>query len=258
MPIEKRIPGYYLDPHVHTRYSREGSNYSPKEAILKAREIGLDGLGIAEHYDIKGARIALDEAAKLGFLIVPCVEYAAFNFSGELPFPFHLAHIVGVGIDPDLVKEDWKELIGRSVDQTVDYIHERKGLAIAAHVQPIPGYSSLSRKEFLSQMASEHPFDGVEAVSARGIYNQLVDDANDHQVPVIGSGDGHTLDQIGGAGIIIPPNIQIGDWHDVVEAIRRKNIQTFRRDLSPEQLRSSKAKFLILQVLASMKRKASR
>jgi hypothetical protein len=46
-----------LDLHVHTTFS-DGDN-SPEEMVARARELGLGGIGIADHDEVGGIPVAM-------------------------------------------------------------------------------------------------------------------------------------------------------------------------------------------------------
>jgi len=66
------------DLHVHT--DRSDGSYSPKEAVLVARERGLGYIGIVDHDITEGLEEAIAYGLRLGVTVVPGVEISAYDF----------------------------------------------------------------------------------------------------------------------------------------------------------------------------------
>src|SRR5260221_3569328 len=94
--IEK--PYSEFDLHGHTKYNafNEFVNYSPEEAILRAKEVGLDGIAITAHDTVKGLDEALNIAAREGIVLVPGVEISS-------RIGLRTPHILALGITPEVV-----------------------------------------------------------------------------------------------------------------------------------------------------------
>lgn len=84
-----------FDLHGHTKYSAfpTAINYSPEEAVVKTKEVGLDGIAITGHDTIKGLNEGLDAATKHGVIVIPGIEITSRTGS-KTP------HILALGIDP--------------------------------------------------------------------------------------------------------------------------------------------------------------
>ncbi len=80
-----------IDLHVHTNYS-DGFN-SPKELIDKAKNKGIDVLGISDHDNLAGIEEATEYGKKVGVEIIPGVEISSDIMDREI-------HILGYFVEP--------------------------------------------------------------------------------------------------------------------------------------------------------------
>jgi fructose-1,6-bisphosphatase/inositol monophosphatase family enzyme/predicted metal-dependent phosphoesterase TrpH len=81
------------DLHVHT--SRSDGSYSPKEAVLLAKERGLDYIGIVDHDTTEGLEEAIGLGLRLGVAVVRGIEISAYDFKRG-----RKAHLLGYNFDP--------------------------------------------------------------------------------------------------------------------------------------------------------------
>ena len=103
-----------IDPHVHSEGSYDG--HEPVELILEhAAEIGLDAVVITDHDVIRESRRAAEIAAEFGLIGIPGVEVSTAH-----------GHLLAVGVDRMPPR-------GREYAETVEWIHERGGVAIVPH-----------------------------------------------------------------------------------------------------------------------------
>ncbi len=66
----------YIDLHTHTIYSDGG--LTPNGLIVKAKEIGLKAVAIADHDNVAATEVALIKGAELGIEVVPAIELTAY------------------------------------------------------------------------------------------------------------------------------------------------------------------------------------
>src|SRR3990167_9215331 len=87
-----------LDLHGHTWYSAypEFLSYGPREALIRAKEVGLDGIALTGHDTVEGIDEALNEAARHGLILVPGIEITS-------RIRLRIPHILGLGILPETV-----------------------------------------------------------------------------------------------------------------------------------------------------------
>ncbi|MGA2545869.1 MAG: PHP domain-containing protein [Rectinemataceae bacterium] len=76
------------DLHVHT--SRSDGSYSPREAVLMARERGLNYLSLVDHDRTEGIGETIALGRQLGVTLVPGAEISAYDFKRR-----RKAHLLG-------------------------------------------------------------------------------------------------------------------------------------------------------------------
>jgi predicted metal-dependent phosphoesterase TrpH len=125
------------DLHVHTTYSKD-SLITPKDLIYFAKKRGLNAVAVTDHNQLEGA---YKIAKETDFLIIPGMEISSSD-----------GHIVALNV---------KELIpkGFCAAETVDQIHEARGVAIACH--PYVYFKGCLRDKVCAT------FDAIEVINAR-------------------------------------------------------------------------------------------
>ncbi len=76
------------DLHVHT--SRSDGSYTPRQAVLMAKERGLDYVGVVDHDTTEGLEEAVALGPRLGVVVVPGVEISAYDYKRK-----RKAHLLG-------------------------------------------------------------------------------------------------------------------------------------------------------------------
>ncbi len=66
----------FIDLHTHTIYSDGG--LTPNGLIVKAKELGLIAVAIADHDNVAATEVALIKGAELGIEVVPSIELTAY------------------------------------------------------------------------------------------------------------------------------------------------------------------------------------
>lgn len=82
--------GGMVDLHVHTTFS--DGDMTPEEMVYAARDMGLAGVGIADHDEIGGVAVAIEAAGSDGFEVVPAVELSTSDGKTDV-------HVLGYMID---------------------------------------------------------------------------------------------------------------------------------------------------------------
>ncbi|MBD3263306.1 PHP domain-containing protein [Candidatus Woesearchaeota archaeon] len=173
-----------LDLHVHTKYSNDGFE-EIVDLIKKAKKIGLDGFAITDHDTVAGLKEAKKLADKENFLIIPGIEIASKD-----------GDIVALGINKKIPKN-------LSAKKTINKIHEMGGIAIAAHP-----FGMLYHRNSVGILASELPFDAVEAINSRCYSANNIAQKID-KTKIAGS-DAHIKEELGRAYTLVnaKPNIK--------------------------------------------------
>jgi len=103
-----------IDTHVHSDESYDG--HEPVELILEhAAEIGLDAVVITDHDVIGESKRAAELASEYGLIGIPGVEVSTAH-----------GHLLAVGVERMPPRR-------RPYDETIEWIHERGGVAIVPH-----------------------------------------------------------------------------------------------------------------------------
>ncbi len=165
-----------LDLHIHSGYSRDASA-SAVEIVKRCKALGLDGVAITDHNEIKGSLEAYALAASEGVIVVRGVEVSADE-----------GHVLALGVS---------ELIprGLSVRDTVDKIRAAGGIAVAAHPGRFPSGIGMKR-------AMTMDFDGIETLnggSSRRSNRRAGEVAHRRRLPATGGSDAHGIEQMGKA-----------------------------------------------------------
>lgn len=173
-----------LDLHVHSLFSH-CSISQPEDVILRCVKLGLGGVCIMDHNDIRGSVDAAACAEDLRrrrlipeeFIVIPGVEINSNS-----------GHIGALFVDQAFPQ-------GLSPEETVRLVHESGGLAIAVHP-----YHSTGIKDAVF----DAPFDAVEvecgAVFGAKLVKQNCDLAHNSRfadMAKFGTSDAHYIDGIG-------------------------------------------------------------
>ena len=187
-----------FDLHIHSYYS-DGVN-SPQEIIGYAKKIGLSGIAITDHNEIKGTLEAL-KFQEENFLVVPGLEISSLD-----------GHLVALGIK-EIIPRD------RSAEETIEKIHELGGIAIAAHP-----YDFLRRG--VGDLIFSLDFDAVEVENGHTLrrYKNPFLAAKEKNLPITGGSDAHCLEEMSSVFIEIPEKYQ-----DPLEAIKNQEVEVISR-----------------------------
>lgn len=112
-----------VDLHVHTTAS--DGTLSPEEVVREAYEIGLAGVGIADHDTIDGLVPAMNAGNKLGIVVVPGVEINTDYGKDEL-------HMLGYYIDPNsaYIRERLQQLRSARADRAAKIVDKLKAIGV--------------------------------------------------------------------------------------------------------------------------------
>lgn len=202
-----------IDCHSHSAFSPTLKGFigsdgeaGVKEMFRTARERGLDGLLITNHDNFGPIDAVLEAAGKEGVYTLPAIEVSSRD-----------GHIIGIfprELTNGEVKEkfavgDDRSFPDVSAEETVKYVHELNGVAIAAH----PYFETVGLgKEKFTGLAEK--FDGMEQFDGTA---GLAD---------IGSSDSHTVNGIG-AGFTLLPKRYLKEG-GLPKAVRERRCESYR------------------------------
>ena len=179
------------DLHVHTCYSNDGRT-TMEELVEYAERFGIGCIAVTDHNSFEAYGQLKDNGR---VIIIPAEEVSSAE-----------GHIVALGIDR-LIPRD------KSIQETIDLIHEAGGYAFAAH--PYRWWSGLGEKNTLA-----YPFDGIEARNGRSTpsgnrRSQRL--AARIGKPISAGSDAHTPRHIGEGYVEVTDDLRT--WQEVVEYI---------------------------------------
>ncbi len=188
-----------IDLHVHSNFSRD-SQSSPKNIIRTAKKIGLSGLSITDHNEIKAFEQVKEFASEHNIILIRGSEISTTK-----------GHLLALGIDQKIERN-------LSPERTLELISDAGGICIIAH--PFRKKTGIGEKDARILNA-----DAIETINAR-----LHNASNDHAIvlakerglPAAGGSDSHKLDTIGRAWTEFSDNISTEE--ELLEEIRRGNI----------------------------------
>ncbi|MEM2918362.1 MAG: PHP domain-containing protein [Candidatus Altiarchaeota archaeon] len=181
-----------FDIHIHSNYS-DGVN-SPEEIVRYAKKIGLSGIAITDHNEIRGSLKAMKFQDK-NFNVIPGIEISAIE-----------GHILAL-----YVKEKISALL--SAEETIEIIHKLGGIAIAAH--PYDFFRGGVR-----DLIFKLKFDAIEIENGHTLYStKKPSEIKKSNLPLVGGSDAHSLDEIGSVSILVPEN------ENLVDAIKNNSVE---------------------------------
>jgi len=201
------------DLHVHTCLSPCADEQMQATAIVKrARTMGLDMIGICDHNSAENVAAVVKAGLREGLSVIAGMEItsreeahilAFFETEGDLMRMQDLVYenLSGENYEesfgPQTVVDEWDRVVGTnrrlligatalSVEQVVDAIHERGGLAIASHVDR-ERFSLIGQFGFIPKGLR---LDAVEVSRPSSM-------AQGYGYPVVVFSDAHFLEDIG-------------------------------------------------------------
>jgi predicted metal-dependent phosphoesterase TrpH len=173
-----------IDCHCHTVYSKHwfwgfDALNTPDEMIRAAVKRGLDGLAVVDHNNVRGSLIARQVAKRYRFTILTGTEIK--TATGDL---------IGLGLTEDIPMR-------LSVEETVEMIHDKGGIAVAPHP-----FSNVFFRECIGVEASKA--DAVEVFNAtlsRMSNNKALMLSKKFKLGRTAGSDAHSINDVGNAGI---------------------------------------------------------
>jgi predicted metal-dependent phosphoesterase TrpH len=195
-----------VDFHVHTCGSHD-SGMDPRLVLLRARQVGLDGMAVCDHDTVDAALELAAEAARAARTPGPKAGRPGPHRTSD---PAGFLVIVGEEIrtaEGEIIGYFLHETIppGLTPEATIDRIREQGGIVCVPHPFDRFRRSPLSRAA-LGRIADR--VDAIEGLNARNLL--FADDAKarrwalERGVPVLAGSDAHTYREIGLARTQLP------------------------------------------------------
>jgi len=175
-----------IDIHIHTRQFSADSSIDPEEAIIKAKELGLDGICFTDHN--KGWDIGEIERLRTKF------SYPLFS---GVEIDTVEGHVLVFGVDINVEGP-------LRISKLREIITQAGGFMIAAH--PLKGYRviNLADLNLSPEQAAQRPM--MRHVDAIEVLNGKCNDRENSQAGEVarilnlsatGGSDAHSVDEIG-------------------------------------------------------------
>ena len=197
----------FIDGHVHSNYSPD-STVRPLEIIRRAKEIGLNGVAIADHNEIQGNLEAAEN--DLDIIVIPAIEVTAGENAKHEQIG---AHILCYFNESGLLKKFYDDVVlpnkshrafGRlklTVEEIIENVKKYGGIAIAPHpfVMAFTGIGHWLSPDIIQDI------DAVEVINsyiAKSANIKAIEFSRSNNKIVTAGSDAHTLKEIGGAVMI--------------------------------------------------------
>lgn len=164
-----------FDLHIHSCHSHDGY-YSVDRILMRAKEIGLDGISITDHDTIRGGLIGIQRVKELNLdlMVIPGVEISTAK-----------GHIIVLGIKDDIP-------LGMPPDRTINIAKDLGGTVIVPH--PFHPF-----RHGLGYIPDD--IDAVEIYNSRFIMGHSNEKARKlalhKNIPMVAGSDAHVLEMIG-------------------------------------------------------------
>jgi predicted metal-dependent phosphoesterase TrpH len=199
-----------IDPHVHSHHT-PGVGLTPRDAVRRAREAGLDGIVVTDMNTLEGLAEVRAAAAEASFLALCGLELATDHGHYLCYFP-----------DPAKVPNP-PQIFGTTpwpVREVLARVAEMGGVAVAAH----PYDKSIERPsgDFIFTLDG---LSALEGLCARrpGPANDLAVEAADHMnLPCMGGSGAHQAAEIGKAATLF--RLPVASEADLVAQIRSGSV----------------------------------
>ncbi|MBN2795036.1 MAG: PHP domain-containing protein [Clostridia bacterium] len=202
-----------FDLHIHQNLHSKDSVLSIEEAVKEAKALGLDGIGITDHDDLGLKAKAQKISKELDFLIIVGVEI--FTLDGDL---------LCYGINEMPKKR-------MSAKETINFVHARGGICIAAHPYRHNNRGLGSLIESIEGLDAIEGFNGrTDQYSNRKAY----DVAKLRNIPATGSSDAHRSGEVG--NYVTEFDQPIMNEKDFIDAIKSKQFKPALLKETEEQL----------------------
>jgi PHP family Zn ribbon phosphoesterase len=228
--VQLRLRSFRADLHIHTALSPCASEEMTPPAIVEtALAAGLDVIAVSDHNaagNVEAVQRAA-EAAGGGLTVLPGMEIASVeevHVLGLFPdlaaaetvaarvrtllpmahtdyFAFYGEQTL-LAADGHTVGAETAALAGSTtldLNETVRLIHSVGGLAVAAHIDR-RAFGLLSQLGYFTEDAG---FDAVEVSRHIGADSPRMDEFRGFGLPLIGSSDGHYLNEIGACRTVL-------------------------------------------------------
>ncbi|MCX8021212.1 MAG: PHP domain-containing protein [Syntrophorhabdaceae bacterium] len=211
---------FSCDLHIHSTLSPCASlDMSPKNIVLRTKEIGLDIIAITDHNMVENALYAreigktedvhvligmeLQTKEEIHLLAIfdspdTGMEFQRIVYDLLPPVPNRVEYFgdqLVVNGDGEIVRVEERLLInsaGISIEDAVSWIASRGGIAIPSHIDS-PSFSILSQIGYIPE---DIPFDALEVRNEKSI-DGILSFITKGRLPIVTFSDAHYIEDIG-------------------------------------------------------------
>jgi len=169
---------FKIDLHIHTRYSGDNDS-DPEEAVLRAIELGLNGMAFTEHYYYGASEFVgmLREKYKNSIQIFRGVEFSAAE-----------GHCLIFGVDTDKLSIRYSPL-----EDVVRAVNQAGGVVIPSHpYRSVNSIGDLARK--VSGLCA---LEGYNGCNMHAFNVKAIETAKAQKLPYTGGSDAHIPWEVG-------------------------------------------------------------
>jgi predicted metal-dependent phosphoesterase TrpH len=198
-----------IDLHVHSLYSAD-NNSDPEETILRAIELGLNGIAFTEHYSYASSEPieALKEKYQHSIRIFRGVEFSAAE-----------GHCLVFGADTDKMGMKYAP-----VAELVRRVSEAGGLVIPSHPYR-PGTSLGDLVRTVSGLAG---LEGCNGANMHAYNKKAIEAAGDLMLPYTGGSDAHAPEEVGSCYTEFSDRVTYENFIELLKAGNYRGVDTRR------------------------------
>jgi len=192
---------FRLDLHVHSLLSGDNSA-DPEECVVRAVELGLQGLAFTEHYSYAASEPleALIERYRDRVLILRAVEFSVAE-----------GHCLVFGVDTDRLCPQYA-----LAEELVREVNRAGGVVIPSH--PYRGGTGLG--DMILTLPGIAAIEGHNGCNLHRFNQRAIEAARQRQLPVTGGSDAHRPEDVGLCYTEFPERVTAGNLVGLLRAGR--------------------------------------
>ncbi len=200
---------FKIDLHVHSKYSTD-NNAEPEETILRAIELGLQGIAFTEHYYYGASEPieALKEKYGNSIMIFRGVEFSTAE-----------GHCLVFGVDTDTLGIRYAPLA-----EVLRFVGKAGGVVIPSH----PYRSGTGLGDLVHRVKGITGLEGYNGANMHAFNVKAIDAAKALRLPYTGGSDAHAPQEVGSCYTEFDEAITYENFIDSLRAGHYRGIDTRR------------------------------
>jgi predicted metal-dependent phosphoesterase TrpH len=198
---------FKIDLHVHSKYSGD-NDADPEETILRAVELGLDGIVFTEHYSYAASEPVevLKEKYRERILILRGVEFSTSE-----------GHCLVYGVDTDRLSMKYAP-----AKEVVRLVREAGGVVVPSH--PYRSVNSLG--DLLWSVGEICALEGYNGCNMHAYNVKAIEAAELLRLPYTGGSDAHSPREVGSCYTEFDDSLSQANFIDLLKAGRYRGVDT--------------------------------